>query len=210
MCATPASPAEKPGGPRGILGDNRNLRADMVLLEHMLREGYEIKTEHRAAILADALHIVTAKNPAGKFCYSPRYRLRAQALIDRFDRTNLERVRILASIAEKQEPGYQPAPSELHKHEHLHLEGAPGPPMPESIPVVLVDDWYGTPGKLLDRDDDEAPDGQIAKAPGRGTMSRSGENGEEKASTGNSKPRKKNGGKKKKTKKKKGGRNGKP
>lgn len=138
MGAARTEPQPEAGGQGGLLTSPGHLRSDLALIERALRDNYPIEPEHRAALVAEAIHIATAKNDAGKYLYKARERLRALAVVDRFDRTNLERVRMLAGLVEKGEPGYQP--SELHKHEHLHVE----PPV-EPIQVVLVDDWYGSP-----------------------------------------------------------------
>lgn len=137
---------EKPSGGMGELLENPHLiRSDLILIERALRENYPIEQSHRVTLVAQAIKIATDE-VKGKFRYDARERLRALAVVDRFDRTNLERVRILAGLAGNGEGGYQPA--ELHKHEHLHVESPAEAPAPAQIEVVLVDDWYGSPDVL--------------------------------------------------------------
>ena len=138
-------PEKTDGGMGELLKNPYLIRSDLALIERALRENYPIEQSHRAELVAQALKIATEEKQ-GKFVHDGRTRLRALAVVDRFDRTNLERVRILAGLADNGEGGYQP--TELHKHEHLHVESALEPPAPAQIEVILVNDWYGTPDVL--------------------------------------------------------------
>lgn len=145
MGAAQDQPQETQGGMGELLKNPYLIRSDLALIERALRDNYPIEPKHRTSLVAQALTIATEK-VQGKFRYDARERLRALLVVDRFDRTNLERVRILAGLSESGEPGYQP--KELHKHEHLHVESPAEPPAPAIIKVELVQDWYGTPDVL--------------------------------------------------------------
>ena len=190
MCAARSEANESPTGLGELLEDPKRLRSDLALIERALRDNYPIEEKHRTALVAEALKIAITKSKDvdqknGGYLFPPRERLRALAVIDRFDRTNLERARILAGIAEKSEPGYQPTP-ELHEHKHVHIEGPEAAPSTE---VILVDDWYGKPDPAL-----PAPNGK---------KRRNGKAAKKNGKAGRNGKAKRNG------KKKKGGRNGK-
>lgn len=171
-----AAPTEQPGDDRGkgeLLEDPIRYRRDLAIIQRAINEQWDIPPEVLSSLPGKLGKILEEDSKL-----ETRDTVRIAQTLDRMVRTN-QRAASLAVRQAGAEEGYkpaQPSPAELHKHEHVHLEGAAAPPSPEAIQVELVDDWYGTPDDPI-LDDEPDGNGELVKPPGKGTMKKTGDNG---------------------------------
>lgn len=161
-------------------------RSDLQLAERALRHNFPISDETKSTIIKAVEDFISSADEGSKsgYRYNARVRLAALRVAIQLERTNLESLRIAASLVGKGDPGYQPrdgAKTETHEHKHLHLEGGAQPPAVEPTILIHVDDWYGPPDEPLDA---------LPKAGPSGTMKRGDSNGEP---SGNGEPKPKGG-----------------
>ncbi len=139
MAGAREQPEKGTRGKGELLEHPAHHRRDIAIIQRALNEQWDIPPELLSELPA-RLKKILDESPN----LADRETVRIAQTLDRMVRTNLQ----AKALATNQRPEDAYQPTELHKHEHLHVESPAESVQTVRIEVELVDDWYGQPDKL--------------------------------------------------------------